>query len=56
MSTMPRPLTGLLYSGGKLIRADRRPATHLRPVEIVPQFINSAEGSALIRLGETQVI
>ena len=56
MSTMPRPLTGLLYSGGKLVRADRRPATHLRPVEIVPQFINSAEGSALIRLGETQVI
>ncbi|MGA2611068.1 MAG: hypothetical protein ABSH01_26785, partial [Terriglobia bacterium] len=53
---MPRPLTGLLYSGGKLVRPDRRPATHLRPVEIVPQFINSAEGSALIRLGETQVI
>ena len=56
MSTMPRPLTGLLYSGGKLVRPDRRPATQLRPVEIVPQFINSAEGSALIRLGETQVI
>jgi ribonuclease PH len=49
-------LTGLLYSGGKLVRPDRRPATELRPVEIIPQFINSAEGSALIRLGETQVI
>jgi ribonuclease PH len=28
----------------------------MRPVEIVPHFISSAEGSALIRLGETQVI
>jgi len=56
MSSMPRPLTGLLYSGGKLVRPDRRSPTELRPVEIVPQFISSAEGSALIRLGETQVI
>ncbi len=53
---MPKPLTGLLYSGGKLVRSDGRPASQMRPVEIVPQFINSAEGSALIRLGETQVI
>jgi ribonuclease PH len=52
----PRPLSGLLYSGGKLIRPDQRAATDLRPVEIVPNFISSAEGSALIRLGETQVI
>ncbi|MGA3165178.1 MAG: ribonuclease PH [Terriglobia bacterium] len=28
----------------------------MRPVEIVPHFISSAEGSALIRLGETRVI
>jgi ribonuclease PH len=28
----------------------------LRPLEIIPDFISSAEGSALIRLGETQVI
>lgn len=28
----------------------------MRPVEITPNFISSAEGSALIRLGETQVI
>jgi ribonuclease PH len=28
----------------------------MRSVEIIPQFISSAEGSALIRLGETQVI
>jgi ribonuclease PH len=56
MSSMPRPISGLLYSGGKLIRPDRRPASELRPAEIVPQFISCAEGSALIRLGETQVI
>jgi len=52
----PRPLSGLLYAGGKLIRPDQRAAAEMRPVEIVPHFISSAEGSALIRLGETQVI
>jgi ribonuclease PH len=52
----PRPLNGLLYSGGKLVRQDQRAATEMRPLEIVPNFISSAEGSALIRLGETQVI
>ncbi len=52
----PRPLSGLLYSGGKLIRPDQRAATEMRPLEIVPNFISSAEGSALIRLGETQVV
>ncbi len=53
---IPRPLNGLLYSGGKLIRPDHRTATEMRPLEIIPHFISSAEGSALIRLGETQVI
>ncbi len=38
------------------MRGDQRAATELRPVEIIPQYISSAEGSALIRLGETQVI
>jgi ribonuclease PH len=52
----PRPLNGLLYSGGKLVRADHRAATEMRPLEIEPNFISSAEGSALIRLGETKVI
>ncbi|SPE22187.1 Ribonuclease PH [Acidobacteriia bacterium SbA2] len=56
MSSTPKLLSGLLYSGGKLVRPDRRPADEMRPVEIVPNFITSAEGSALIRLGETQVI
>ncbi len=56
MSSTPRTLSGLLYQGGKLVRPDQRAANELRPVEIVPDFISSAEGSALIRLGETQVI
>jgi len=56
MANTPRPLSGLLYSRGKLLRAGQRSAAELRPVEIVPHYITSAEGSALIRLGETQVI
>ena len=56
MFSTPRPLTGLLYSGGKLVRPDQRGPAELRPVEIGPHFVSSAEGSALIRLGETQVI
>jgi ribonuclease PH len=56
MPSTPRKLTGLLYSQGTLVRSDNRAAGEMRPVEIVPNFISSAEGSALIRLGETQVI
>jgi len=56
MSSTPKPMSGLLYSGGKLLRSDQRSPADLRPVEIVPHFISSAEGSALIRLGQTQVI
>jgi ribonuclease PH len=56
MSSTPKTLSGLLYSGGKLVRANHRKASEIRPVEIIPDFISSAEGSALIRLGETQVI
>src|SRR2546429_244817 len=52
----PRPFTGLLYSGGKLMRAGQRSSNQMRRIEIIPQFISSAEGSAMIRLGETQVI
>ncbi len=52
----PKAISGLLYSGGKLIRPDHRTSTEMRPLEIIPHFISSAEGSALIRLGETQVI
>lgn len=56
MSTTPRRLSGLLYREGKLVRSDHRPPRQLRPVEILPNVVSSAEGSALIRLGETQVI
>lgn len=52
----PRMVSGLIYTGGKLVRAGGRAATEMRRLEITPDFISSAEGSALIRLGETQVI
>ncbi|HEY6291920.1 MAG TPA: ribonuclease PH [Terriglobia bacterium] len=56
MASTPRPISGLLYSGGKLVRASGRGAGEMRALEIIPNFISSAEGSVLIRLGETQVI
>jgi ribonuclease PH len=56
MANTPRPVIGLLYSGGKLMRSGDRAAGEMRRLEIIPHFISSAEGSALIRLGETQVI
>jgi len=56
MASTPKRLNGLLYSGGKLMRSDQRSATELRRVEITPNVVSSAEGSALIRLGETQVV
>lgn len=52
----PKVISGLLYSGGKLLRVDQRAPCDMRPVEITPHYISSAEGSALIRLGATQVI
>ncbi len=56
MSSIPRKISGLLYTQGKLVRSNQRLSGELRPVEILPNVISSAEGSALIRLGETQVI
>ncbi len=56
MANTPKRITGLLYSQGKLVRGDNRVAKEMRPVDITPNVISSAEGSALIRLGETQVI
>jgi ribonuclease PH len=56
MISTPKAVSGLLYSGGKLLRANQRGALELRPVEITPDFITCAEGSALMRLGETRVI
>src|SRR5437016_1925950 len=52
----PRTLSGMLYAGGRLLRSGQRSSTDMRQMEITPYCISSAEGSALIRLGETQVI
>jgi ribonuclease PH len=56
MVSTPKRISGVLYSGGKMVRRDERAAEVMRSVEITPNVISSAEGSALIRLGETQVI
>lgn len=56
MQSTPRQLSGLLYVNGKLVRAGNRSASDMRPAEIVPDYITSAEGSVLMRLGETRVI
>src|SRR6266542_3907453 len=37
-------------------RSDNRTLEQMRPVNIVPDFISTAEGSALIELGNTRVI
>jgi len=37
-------------------RADGRLPNQLRPVKIVPEYLKFAEGSALIRVGETRVL
>jgi len=37
-------------------RSDKRAFDQLRPVNIIPEFISTAEGSALIEVGNTRVI
>src|SRR5215468_11794404 len=39
-----------------IYRSDNRKADQLRSVNIVPDFISTAEGSALIEMGNTRVI
>ena len=39
-----------------IFRNDNRTAEQIRPVNIVPDFISTAEGSALIEVGHTRVI
>src|SRR6516225_8873399 len=39
-----------------VFRSDNRIPEQLRPVNIVPDFISTAEGSALIEVGNTRVI
>ncbi|MGH9470830.1 MAG: ribonuclease PH [Terriglobia bacterium] len=38
------------------MRSENRGALELRSVEIIPHFVSSAEGSVLMRMGETRVI
>jgi ribonuclease PH len=37
-------------------RSDNRQPEQMRPVNIIPEFISTAEGSALIEVGNTRVI
>jgi ribonuclease PH len=39
-----------------VFRSDNRASDQLRPVNLIPDFISTAEGSALIELGNTRVI
>src|ERR1700731_3319497 len=39
-----------------IFRSDNRTPEQIRPVNIVPDFISTAEGSALIEMGNTRVI
>src|ERR1700757_1591295 len=38
------------------MRTDKRASDQMRPVEIVPNYLATAEGSVLIKLGNTQVL
>ena len=40
----------------KIFRSDNRSPEQMRPVNIIPDFISTAEGSALIEVGNTRVI
>ncbi|HYT23252.1 MAG TPA: ribonuclease PH, partial [Candidatus Polarisedimenticolia bacterium] len=39
-----------------IFRSDNRSPEQIRPVNIIPDFISTAEGSALIEMGNTRVI
>jgi ribonuclease PH len=39
-----------------ILRSDNRAPDQVRPVNIIPDFISTAEGSALIEMGNTRVI
>ena len=56
MANLPTRVSGLLYEEGKVVRSGKRLTDQMRPVEIRPHFISSAEGSTLISIGETRVI
>lgn len=54
--TAPRGERGLLESRSMYYRSDNRAPEQLRPVNIIPGFISTAEGSALIEVGNTRVL
>ena len=45
-----------LESSDMISRSDNRTPEQVRPVNIIPDFISTAEGSALIEMGNTRVI
>jgi ribonuclease PH len=45
-----------LKNNETIFRSDNRAPDQMRPVNIVPDFISTAEGSALIEVGNTRVI
>jgi ribonuclease PH len=45
-----------LKNNNMVFRSDNRAVDQMRPVNIVPDFISTAEGSALIEVGNTRVI
>ena len=47
---------GLLEFRHMIFRSDNRTPEQIRPVNIIPDFISTAEGSALIEIGNTRVI
>ena len=45
-----------ILSDNKLVRPSGRSFDELRKIEIIPNFINHAEGSCLVKYGETHVL
>jgi ribonuclease PH len=45
-----------LKNKDQIFRSDNRTPDQMRPVNIIPDFISTAEGSALIEVGNTRVI
>src|SRR6266852_4941388 len=52
----PTPTVDHLESQPMIFRSDNRAPDQIRPVTITPDFISTAEGSALIEVGNTRVI
>ncbi len=55
-STSKREPPSLWYKVCVIYRSDNRAPDQMRPVNIIPDFIHTAEGSCLIEVGNTRVI